>query len=131
MRVPLSVLAILSGLALGGCESVLDGSKDEFSKEFTCPLDRIEARPRPDLRPSSLNGDRATDPPKDIAADPDRRRMWQTDHETMMAREDARDDVFELRGCGRHVLYACHRFKGGNRFMCRSMGRPKDDNAPW
>ena len=114
---------LLLAALLCGCESVVDGSKDKFSSEFTCPVDRVEATPKPELHPSDL-GPKA-EPPQDIAADPARLKMWQDKQTKATDSKDSRDDIIELSGCGHHVLYACHRYsKGFNRFMCSTVPLP-------
>ncbi len=111
-----------SALLLCGCESVVDGSRDKFSSEFTCPVDRVEAHPRPELHPSTLEG---SSPPGDVAADPERLKMWRDRQAMFNERRDSNDDIIEVSGCGKHVLYACHRYsKGFNRFMCRTEPLP-------
>jgi hypothetical protein len=118
MRTRLALAALLTC----GCDSVLDGSKRNFSSEFTCPIERVDAHPRPDLHPSSLEG---ASPPADIAADPGRLKMWRDRQAKSNELRDSNDDIFELTGCGHHVLYACHRYsKGFNRFMCRTEPLP-------
>jgi len=63
---PLAFAGSIALLSLVGCQSVGEGAKQEFSKDNTCPLDRIEMRERPELKPSSLEG--PSTPPADIAA---------------------------------------------------------------
>jgi hypothetical protein len=114
--------ALLAALLVCGCDSVVDGSKREFSREFTCPVDRVAAHPRPELHPSGL--EHGT-PPREIAADPGRLRMWQDQQAKLFGDRDSRDDIIELTGCGHHVLYGCHRFNGRfNRFFCKTEPLP-------
>jgi hypothetical protein len=128
MRPGVTCLLALGFALLGGCTNVVDGSKEEFSRSYTCPIDRIEAHARPDLRPSDLDPRK---PPRDIAADPDRLKMWEADRKRATEYEDSRDSLVELRGCGHQVLYACHRFKNGNKFMCSSKEYPPGVKAAW
>jgi hypothetical protein len=113
---PCGLLA--AALVVCGCESLADGSKREFSRDFTCPVDRVDAQPRPDLHASRLDG--RSGPPKDVAADPDRLKMWQDNEAQAVERDDSRYEIVELRGCGKHLLSKCHRFKG-NRFGCTTL----------
>jgi hypothetical protein len=128
-RHALCTLAVFAALLAGGCKNVVEGAKDEFSKEFTCPLDRVEARARPELHRSDLESQPT--PPKDIAADPARLKMWQEQQAKVNAARDSQDDIVELRGCGHQVLYACHRFKNGNTFMCNTRKYPGGVTPAW
>jgi hypothetical protein len=106
---------------------MVDGSKDEFSKQFTCPINRIDSKERPDLHWSDL--ETASKPPKDIAADPDRLRMWQEKNAQSKAYEDSNYTILELTGCGKHLLYGCRRIKSGNRFSCWEKPFPSASSA--
>jgi hypothetical protein len=57
---------------VAGCKGpvTLDDVRKEFSQSNTCPVERVEARERPELKPSQL--DRNSSPPAEIAADPGR-----------------------------------------------------------
>src|SRR5512147_2203685 len=108
--------ALLSIVA-SGCKSVTEGAREHFSKDFTCPLDRVEVRPRPDIRPSDF--EKPSDPPKEIADDPGRLKMWKANQDERKSWANSRDDILEARGCGHQRLYACHRHnKDKNYVMC-------------
>jgi hypothetical protein len=49
--------------------------------------------------------------------------MWQDKQGQANASRDSRYEIVELRGCGQHVLYSCHRFKA-NKFGCTTTGFP-------
>ena len=110
LRRELVCLVALLGLALiGGCQSVTDGAKAEFSKSNTCPLDRVELRERPELKASDFK--KKATPPDEIAADPARLKMWEQKQQQDTAR-DANDGLgtfVELRGCDQHAYYRCER----------------------
>src|SRR3954453_7786758 len=109
----------LALLFVCGCQSVTDGAKGEFSREYVCPPDRIEARARPELKPSQFSGPSA--PPKDVAADPDRLDLWQAERAKLAANIDAWGQIVEARGCDVHVFYSCGhptRSSDGKRWMC-------------
>jgi hypothetical protein len=100
-------MLIVLALSQGACQSFDDGAKTTFSKSFTCPAERIEARARPDLRPSEwLKGRK---PSSEIASDPDRLGMWQKEQDQRLAYEDGHYWMYEARGCGHEVLYECYR----------------------
>ncbi len=98
-----------------GCEhSVTDDAKEYFSAENTCPLERVEARERTDLKDSTF---RTTAPPKDVAADPGRLAMW---HEQQASR-DRVYRIVQVRGCDKHVVYECRPARRGETkkyFLC-------------
>jgi hypothetical protein len=108
-----AVLATI--LSLTACQSLADGAKEAFAKDYSCPADRVESRDRPDLRHSSFDTAPNTltpKPPPDIAADPARLAMWQQRHQRDPTEFDRTTDVEEVRGCGKQAFYFCH---GGQR----------------
>jgi serine/threonine protein kinase len=88
-------------------QSLLDGSKDQFSKRYVCPLDRVQSVARPDINVVGFEYPKQA-PPRDIAGDPARVAVWQSNQPKP---RDTGDEIFELTGCGQHVLWACRRGK--------------------
>jgi len=119
MRSPLVLAA--AALVLAGCQSLESGAREDFSSANTCPLERVEARKRTDLRPSDLKGQKT--PSKEIAADPDRLRMWRDEQATLAAQANDGHEVIEVRGCGHTELDDCHRSSKGSIF-CFSRDYP-------
>lgn len=105
------------------CTSLSDGAKEEFSRGETCPVSDVVSMTRPDLHPSDFRA--PSKPPADVAADPARLKMWNDKEAESKRTTDAWDDIVELRGCGKTVFYACHRFKSGNTFMCSTLEPPQ------
>lgn len=102
-----------------GCQSVGDGAKEQFSKDNTCPLDRVEVRERGELKPSQFT--KPHDAPADIAADPGRLKVWRDEQARLAANDDNWGRIVEARGCDKHVFYACgHPTKSsdGKRWSC-------------
>jgi hypothetical protein len=121
-----SALALSSALVLTACQSLEDGAKAEFSSQFTCPLERIEARARPDLKPSQVEREPSR-PSPEIAADPERLKIFQQKQAELDANVDRADSVVEARGCGHTVLYTCGhptRSSSGKRWMCSHHAYP-------
>ncbi len=87
------------------CQSLSDGAKETFSKSFTCPIDRVEVRARPELHPSDWFKPRK--PPTDIAADPERLKMWQAEQDKLRTVWDPYHSIYEARGCGHQSLFEC------------------------
>ena len=107
--------ALATLVSLTSCQSLADGAKETFAKDYSCPADRVESRDRPDLRHSSFDTGPTTPtpkPPPDIAADPARLAMWQRRHQHDPTELDSTTDVEEARGCGKQAFYFCH---GGQR----------------
>jgi hypothetical protein len=114
-----AVAAISALAALVGCQSLLDGAKETFSNENTCPIERVEARERPELKASSFKAKRT--PPADIAADPGRLAMWQKQEEASHTSSDGLGSIAEVRGCGKRAFYRCYRSsKQAHRMHCVS-----------
>jgi hypothetical protein len=103
------VLVALGQLA---CHSLVEGAKADFSRSFSCPVDRVEVRARPDLHPSDWFETRT--PQNEIASDPGRLRLWQDEQERLRTSEDKYHSIYEARGCGHHVLYQCGRTTSGS-----------------
>jgi hypothetical protein len=113
----IAVLGLLVAAAIQiACHSLSDGAKSYFSSEFTCPMDRVDVRPRPDLHPSDWSTLRT--PPSEIASDPARLKMWRDEQDRLRRYADS-DPMFEVQGCGHHVLYDCGWATRGSGAICR------------
>ena len=110
-------------LLLAGCKSKEQGAREHFSKDLTCPEDRVEVRERADVKASAWM--RVETPPADVAADPERLKMWQAKQDERRSYEESSDAIFEAKGCGAQKLYACHRHnKDPSYIMCSSRDYP-------
>ena len=119
-------------LFLCGCQSVADGAKEQFSQDHVCPLERVETRARPELKPSQFST--PSTPPNDIAADPGRLELWRAERASLAANEDAWGDVVEARGCDVHVFYSCGhptRSSDGRRWMCTVESHVPNTISKW
>jgi hypothetical protein len=117
-------------LAISSCQGLSDGAKESFSTEHTCPVDRVEARARPDLQHSSFST--AERPPADIAADPGRLAMWQAREEKTRTAWDSTYEIYEARGCGKQAFYGCqHRPKHIFSVTCRTEAPVPPGIAKW
>lgn len=125
-------LRALLGLALAlggsGClsASVLsDFAANQFAAQEICPRDRFFTREF-GVQPQSLL--LAGTPPADVATDPGRLRVWETNAgETMAHYQDL--TVVDARGCAAHLTYFCWRESPGdpaNRF-CEEMNLADPD----
>jgi hypothetical protein len=118
--------------------------RTNFSQAITCPEGRIEVSPRTDLAaeevPWALGGSyppSAADPPADVAADPERLRLWRDRREA--SERDAREQRAKLRvyvasGCGTTVFYLCrllYNRRTGDRTECvQGRATPRDAGQP-
>ena len=118
------VCGVLIALGQLGCQSLSDGAKNDFSRSFTCPMDRVEVRARPELHPSDWF--KAKTPPSEVASDPARLRMWQDAQERLRTSGDKYHSIYEARGCGHQTLYECGRTTRGssNGVICRQQPYP-------
>ena len=105
------VIIVAAWLELTGCQNVADGAKERFSKDNSCPIDRVESRVREDLKPSSFYDKTKAAPPADIAADPTRLAMWHEKQDAAATQSDSFFTIAEARGCGKQALYQCSRSK--------------------
>jgi len=120
-------------VCLCGCQSVADGAREDFSSENTCPLERVEARERSDVKPSQLR--RKVDPPRDIATDPGRLKLWQDRQAKKYAYDDESHYIVEVRGCDKHDFYECRHPGSGStpgvRWMCTIARYVPDTITKW
>ena len=113
---------------VAGCQSPEGSAQETFSRANTCPPDRVQAKTRADLNPSSFVNTGTEEPPKDIAADPARLKMWRDERAKRAASSEhsfdmtGKQHIVEVSGCGKHVFYECHLPQrgggGGPRFWC-------------
>ena len=97
----LVLLSIMPGVFLyKSCTALPDQTREEFSQQFSCPLDSITSKERPDVQSSQF--EKAATPPAEIANDPKRLSVWKANQP-----EPWSVDFFELSGCGHHVLWGC------------------------
>ena len=123
MELPVRPAAVVFLLSLVACKSVTEGARERFSKDHSCPLDRVEVRPREDVRPSDLLA--RPQPSPEVARDPERLAVWQAAEAQSRAYEDRADKIVEVRGCGQQTLLACHRHnKDASYVMCSEKPYP-------
>jgi hypothetical protein len=117
-------------MTLPACQSLADGAKKTFSRSNSCPVDRVEVRERPDLLPSSFQSQGT--PPADIAADPERRKLWLQQREKMATAFDGTLTIVEAHGCGRDTFYGCRRVrKQMRRVACSAEGPAPTGVSHW
>jgi hypothetical protein len=129
-RVAAITITVASQVA---CHSLADGAKSDFSTTYTCPANRVEVRPRPDLHPSDFKPKaRPKTPPSEIAADPERLRMWQAEQDRSRNYDDTYHSIYEASGCGHRALYECgHASRGSSTsWICWERTLPRETATP-
>ena len=84
--------------------AVLDEAKarETFSKEFTCPADRIQITP---AAPEPASG---AEPSPEIANDPARLKLWQSQHDLEDQTAKKTWSYFAVEGCEHTARYRCN-----------------------
>jgi hypothetical protein len=112
LRRAILLLSMLPIVALsGGCKRLPTGAREHFSRQFSCPEDRVELIERSDVKYGDLTFPKTTAaPPDDVKSDPERLALWEKNHadEASNVREKLNEmNVFQAKGCGQDVLLAC------------------------
>jgi hypothetical protein len=95
-------------LCIAACKSLEDGAREAFSKDYSCPENRITVRPRADLNAYDVTfGTSTAAPPADVKKDPERLALWQAQQREKRAAWNDRISVYEARGCGHDAIYTC------------------------
>ncbi len=122
-----------------GTKSLDKGAREEFSRIHLCPIDRVEVRRRADLTPWDLHVAKwgGSRPPDEVARDPERLALWKEQERARQERENEDAEVFEVRGCGRQVLWSCDHptVAGGEVYIgmvsCTEGPNPAGAQKPW
>jgi hypothetical protein len=115
LRPAVVFVGLLSALGvLTACTRLETGAREHFSREFSCPENRIEAKTRADLRPSTMNPfliPSVPEPPAEVKADPARLEVWRQNKVAQRSSSanfvDGRFTVIEVSGCDHQILYCC------------------------
>lgn len=140
----LGVLALLALIAaapwalLALATKPLDvGAREQFSKEHSCPEDRIQVRARPDLKPFDAWLVERPRPPDEVARDPGRLAIWEKGERERAEGWNEGHETFEVRGCGHQVLYLCSHSSNadGSTYpglvLCGHGTYPPGSRKPW
>lgn len=102
-------LAGAGAMVLGGCGYASMVRKD-FVRTYACPEERTVVVARDDLRAPLATPITPAQPPPEVAADPERMRLWQArvdaERQASIAKSDERT-VYEARGCNEQLFYQC------------------------
>ena len=113
------LVALFVATASLGCEALGDCARDDFAAEFSCPMNRVEVRPRSDIDGYTAVHGKPPAPPAEIAKDPARRAVWQKEQDER--RSYNYGTVYEVRGCTHGKLYTCSRSTGASRSSTSSL----------
>ncbi|HEY8073536.1 MAG TPA: hypothetical protein VIF62_05490 [Labilithrix sp.] len=107
MNGPLGVVVVIVALSImpgififKSCTSLPGQTREEFSQQYSCPLDSITSKDRSDVQATEFA--KPATPPPEIAGDPARVAVWRSNQPQPWS-----VDFFELTGCGHHVLWGC------------------------
>lgn len=107
----------LAVLVLVGCRRAgndnKEAAREEFSKAYTCPKERVTVTARPDLKAYDLMVGSRSKPPREVAADPGRLAEWQK-RERKLEEDYNRQSIFQATGCDHEETYACSLATGTN-----------------
>jgi hypothetical protein len=109
-------------LAAAGCWSPSDEVREDFSRELSCPKGSIQVRTRADVDAYDLTHD-SRKPPADVAANPQRLAVWQSNQERDREYSRSHYGVLEAKGCGSESLYEC--------VTTTSTGKSSHGNTGW
>jgi hypothetical protein len=107
MKGPLGVVVVIVALAImpgvmifKSCTALPGRTREEFSRMYSCPLDSVANKARPDVQAADF--EKPATPPPEVASDPARLAVWKANQPQPWSVE-----FFELTGCGHHVLWGC------------------------
>ncbi len=89
------------------CDSIGIAARNAFAKEQTCPANRVTTAPYAPV---------IATPPSDIAADPERMRIWADTHRAQIAGHA----FMSAAGCGSETVYDCNKPPGTTATLCTS-----------
>jgi hypothetical protein len=113
MRCRFLLLAFLVVLAGCSTRSLESGAQETFTREFSCPADRVTVTLRPEVDVYAKTFAFApTKPPPDVAADKARLAVWNEERAKAQAFYRERYKAYSASGCGSKALYACNHPNG-------------------
>jgi hypothetical protein len=107
VRASIETWSFLLVVPLAGCMSLSEGASRFFSARYTCPAGRLSVVKRNDLPPRVLFGAKPSPPPAEVAADPERMKLWRQNQADTLAALDDTGTTYEVDGCGRRELLIC------------------------
>ena len=105
--------AAIGLLLMIGCQSLEECAKETFSREFSCPQERVTVRERKDVDVYDAMFGPGPQPPDEVKKDPGRNALWQKEHSGDRAKWNEMMTIYEGKGCDHTSLYACNHPSGG------------------
>jgi hypothetical protein len=100
------LIVLATATACGHRREYASEAREVFSREFTCPKDRVTVTARRDLDSYALEFGPPQQPPAEVAADPGRLAEWQRRERGKRSGYD-RFYPFEVSGCDHRGIYVC------------------------
>jgi hypothetical protein len=107
MRAAIRVTLALGLICFCACADTKKGAADEFSKDFSCPADKITVKPRDDLKIHDITFGPRPAPPSDVAKDPQRLAIWNAKEQKNEDSWNNSGNVYEVSGCDHDLVYTC------------------------
>ncbi len=96
-----------------GCKTLGAGATESYSLLYSCPPEQVQTIERSDLDAAAVIAQwhiatetTPKEPPKEVAEDPARRKVWEARRAEVLAELDQKT-AFEVRGCGHQELLLC------------------------
>ncbi len=107
-------LSLGTTLVLAGCKPLKTGAREEFSRQFSCPEERVEVTERHDTTYGALvlQATPMETPTDEVKKDPGRLAKWQQDQQKKRDELQKGLDtltLFEVHGCDHTALLGCER----------------------
>lgn len=136
-RILLGCGVVVAAWSSCGCGSVSGYARDQFATAYSCPQGDVVVVRRADVPAHTF-----LLPPapalEEVARDPERLRVWQTQRRQLEQDADRRT-VYDVYGCGHEERYACMKVESyyGDDIECtpppppppRALGERQDINA--
>jgi hypothetical protein len=100
-----------------GCDSFGEAVRHAFVKDETCPYERVNATAHEPVLPAA---------PPDVAADPERMRVWTQFHREQIGRRT----FMTATGCGARTVYECDKPPGTRTIPVCEVTAPAEEPPP-
>jgi hypothetical protein len=104
-----AVLGVIIVMTSSSCyeQWYRDLALETFVKAHTCPSGRVRVKARADLKASQFLPPPVA-PPPEVAADPERKALWDAVQLKRANDVDDRYSMYEVEGCGIREVLACN-----------------------
>src|SRR5262245_20479554 len=102
-----TVAALVALGALEGCQSYEEIAHETFSKNESCPPERVTAHEQVGVDAYELTFGKDAEPAAEIKNDPARYAMWKKERETAHGQFNKAMHVVAVKGCDQDAMYTC------------------------